>query len=76
MPSLAAASISRAASLCEQICGVLVPPPRRASVGKAASAARAPPTNILRSDEPQPVEPLLIRQSYGFDVLAHLAPKS
>jgi hypothetical protein len=43
MPSLAAASISRAASLCEQICGVLVPPPRRASVGKAASAARAPP---------------------------------
>ena len=31
--------------------------------------------DILTPDEPQPVEPLLIRQSDGFRFLAHLAPK-
>jgi hypothetical protein len=32
-------------------------------------------TDILTADEPQPVEPLLIRQPYWFSALAHPAPK-
>jgi hypothetical protein len=38
------------------------------------SSARNVP-DILAADEPQPVEPLLIRQMYGFAVLVHTAPK-
>jgi hypothetical protein len=44
-----------------------------AMVEQRAESARP---YILASDEPQPVEPLLIRQSYGFAALAHCWPSN
>jgi hypothetical protein len=41
-------------------------------IEQRAKGARA---DILTADEPQPVEPLLIRQTYWFYALAHPSPE-